>query len=109
MDKHESGFSNDCRKTDTKVAKSATNQSQFLAITCNMPMTRENRVCKVRGSDFLVLLLLCFSLVEKQTRDFKANHQGGGHCRGGGGPEYRNTAKKINGHRGTARKVDETP
>ena len=28
---------------------------------------------------------------------------------GGGGPEHRNTAKKINEHRITARKVDETP
>ena len=36
----------------------------------------------------------------------------GGHGRGwggGGGSEHRNTAKKINGHRITARKVNETP
>ena len=85
MDKHESGFSNDCRKTDTKVAKSATNQSQFLAITCNLPMTRENRVCKVRGSDFLVLLVIMLLIGSKTDPRFQSQSSGGGQCRGGGG------------------------
>ena len=68
---HIERFSNDCRKTNTKVrpittgAKSAMNQSEFLAITCIL-FKAQKKHTRRRYS----WLLFCSSLVERLTRDF---------------------------------------